>query len=260
MYFHGVPGATSEGMVFDADAKANGLKIICQDRFAIDGTVTSADYFQLLADDIRQLAQSKKVVFVGFSMGAFVALQVCRLIPNQVHSLHLISPAAPLEGGDFLEKMAGRQVFLLARKWPVLFRMLSYWQALLVRLVPIGLFKILFATAVAGDKTLASKPEFRKFIVGLLKESFGQNLQGYMRDILAYVTRWRSTLTKVNVKTHLWHGVQDNWSPCAMSAYLKQEIPVFTKIHWMDGLSHYSCLYAAAPIICQLIRQPAQDS
>jgi pimeloyl-ACP methyl ester carboxylesterase len=133
MYFHGVPGAISEAQLFDDPAKANGLKVICQDRFALDANFTKPEYFQTLADDISRLAQSKKVDVIGFSIGAFVALQVCRLIPHRVHSLHLVYPAAPLEGGDFLKDMAGKQVFWLAREWPVLFKLLSYWQVLLAR-------------------------------------------------------------------------------------------------------------------------------
>lgn len=45
MYFDGVPGAISEALVFDANANANGLKIIRQDRFALDANFTKLDYF-----------------------------------------------------------------------------------------------------------------------------------------------------------------------------------------------------------------------
>lgn len=259
MYFHGVPGAISEALVFDAHAKANGLKIICQDRFALDDNFTKPEYFQTLADDICRLAQGKQVDVVGFSIGAFVALQVCRLIPHQIQSLHLISPAAPLEGGDFLKAMAAKQIFWMAREWPVLFRLLSYSQCLLARYCPDILFSMLFASAIAGDKTLATSPDFRKFIVGVLKECFGNNVAGYLRDVLAYVAPWQNTLSKVAVKTHLWHGDKDNWSPCAMSAYLKQQIPACTNSHLLEGLSHYSCLYAVAPTICELLRHSDQD-
>jgi pimeloyl-ACP methyl ester carboxylesterase len=259
MYFHGVPGAISEAQLFDDPAKANGLKIICQDRFALDANFTKPEYFQTLADDICRLSPGKQVDIVGFSVGAFVALQVWRLIPHQVHSLHLVSPAAPLEGGDFLKEMAGKQVFWLAREWPVLFKLLSYWQCLLARYFPNSLFEMLFASAVAGDKTLATNTDFKKSINGVLKECFCNNAAGYLRDVLAYVAPWQDTLSKVAVKTHLWHGDQDNWSPCAMSAYLKQQIPAYADIHLQEGLSHYSCLYAAVPTICELLRHSEQD-
>jgi len=140
-----------------------------------------------------------------------------------------------------------------------LFKLLTYWQGLLARYFPSILFKMLFASSVAGDKILAANNDFKKFIIGLLKECFASKVSGYMRDVLSYVAPWQDTLRHVTVKTHLWHGEQDNWSPCAMSAYLKQQIPACSHIHLLMGLSHYSCLYAAAPKICELIRSPEQD-
>jgi len=48
----------------------------------------------------------------------------------------------------------------------------------------------------------------------------------------------------------LWHGTADNWSPFGMSAYLTERFPSNARVERMEGLSHYSCLYAAAPMIC----------
>jgi hypothetical protein len=36
-----------------------------------------------------------------------------------------------------------------------------------------------------------------------------------------------------------------------MSAYLAERLPSNALIERMEGLSHYSCLYAAAPMICE---------
>lgn len=253
VYFHGVPGASFEAQIFDVYAKAHGLKVICQDRFAVDLAFTGDEYFQLLADHIGRLAKEQRVDVVGFSIGAFVALQVCRLMPHRVRSLHLISAAAPLEGCDFLKAMAGKQVFELARDLPVLFKLLTRWQSLLARYFPNTLFGMLFASAVAGDHPLRTDQAFKTFICRLLTDCFGSNASGYLRDVLAYVTPWQASLGKVTVKTQLWHGDQDNWSPCAMATYLKQQLPVGTHIHCLEGLSHYSSLYAAAPQICEQI-------
>jgi pimeloyl-ACP methyl ester carboxylesterase len=67
---------------------------------------------------------------VGFSIGSFIALQTFRYMTNGVGSLHLVSAAAPLEAGDYLVTMAGKQVFKLAKVVPALFVLLSYWQGL----------------------------------------------------------------------------------------------------------------------------------
>jgi len=64
------------------------------------------------------------------------------------------SAAAPLESGDYLEAMAGKQVFKLAKAAPALFVLLSYWQGLLAWLAPNALFRLLFASAAGADITL----------------------------------------------------------------------------------------------------------
>jgi pimeloyl-ACP methyl ester carboxylesterase len=253
IYFHGAPGAPVEAEVFQACAQAHGVQVVCQDRFAVDEGTTGPDYYQLLAHDIVALAKEGRVHVVGFSIGAFVALQVCRLIPDRVESLHLVSAAAPLEAGDFLDHMAGKSVFRLAKSAPFLFLFLSSWQGLLARYFPNFLFRMLFASATAGDQLLCRDPAFRNWTTNLLTDCFGRNVSGYVRDVLAYVAPWQTCLKDVSVKTYLWHGDQDNWSPIGMSEYLGRQISGSVTAHRMEGLSHYSCLHAAAPEICRQV-------
>jgi pimeloyl-ACP methyl ester carboxylesterase len=251
VYFHGAPGGMGEVQILHAGAQQHGLTVICQDRFSIDASIVGERYFQLLADDIARLAQGEQVDLIGFSIGAFVALQVSRLMGRQVRSLHLISPAAPLEGGDFLKSMAGRQVFWLAMHLPQAFKLLSYWQGLLAALFPRLLYGMLFASATAGDKELVADGDFKQSMRGILRACFRDNIAGYVREVQAYVAPWHTTLKDVPIMTQLWQGDQDNWSPKAMAAYVQQQLPNCLAVHHMQGLSHYSTLYAAAPLICE---------
>jgi pimeloyl-ACP methyl ester carboxylesterase len=261
VYFHGAPGAPLEADVFRESATAHGLQVLCQDRFALDRSRGDEAYFQSLAADIVAHAQGKPVDVVGFSIGAFVSLQVCRLLRDQVRSLHLVSPAAPLEAGNFLDGMAGKFVFQLARNAPFLFKLLSYWQAALARFAPALLYATLFASARAGDKVLAVNSDFRNRISAVLVQCFRGGLTGYIGDVLAYVQPWNERLKEVTVPTHLWHGELDNWSPVAMSVYLSQALPKVESFTRLAGLSHYSCLYAAAPEICAMLgAQPVQPA
>jgi pimeloyl-ACP methyl ester carboxylesterase len=249
VYFHGAPGGIGEAQILHADATQHGLRVICQDRFAIEKSIVGERYFQMLADDIKSLAQGAQVDIIGFSIGAFVALQVSRLMPEQVRNLHLISPAAPLEGGDFLKSMAGGKVFWLAKNMPLAFKLLSYWQGLLAVIAPKLLYGMLFSSAVAGDKELAASTNFIKFLCPVLRECFCGNVPGYLRDVQAYVLPWQASLQKIWVKTQLWHGDQDNWSPKEMSEYLQTQLPHCLEVHRMQGLSHYSALCAVTPQI-----------
>lgn len=253
IYFHGAPGAPEECAIFDSYGKENGLTFLCFDRFSIDSSIDGEAYYQFLGKEISRQVCGEKVDIIGFSIGAFIALQTCRHMANGVRNLHLVSAAAPLEGGDFLEAIAGKQVFQLARNFPTLFVLLSYWQRVLALLFPNVLFRMLFASANGDDKALAADQEFQSSIIGVLRSCFIDNIQGYIRDIEAYMQPWKTTLSELSVNTHIWHGAEDNWSPKAMADYLKSAIPSCTHIEILNNASHYSCLHQAAPKICNLL-------
>lgn len=255
IYFHGAPGAPEECAIFDTSGKAHGLTFICFDRFYIDSSITDEAYYQFLAKEISKKSAGEKVDVIGFSIGAFIALQTCRYMVNEVRSLHLVSAAAPLEAGDFLDAMAGKQVFQLAKALPFLFVLLSYWQSLLALFFPSALFRLLFASAAGADKTLATDREFQSGIIKILRSCFIGCVSGYTRDVKAYVRPWKTTLPGISTKTYIWHGAEDNWSPRLMAEYLKSAIPGCTSTEIFSGLSHYSCLYRAVPEICNLLAE-----
>ncbi len=255
IYFHGAPGSTEECAIFDSYAKDQGLTIICLERFSIASEISGETYYQFLAREISALADGKSVDFIGFSIGAFIALQTSRYMTDGVRSLHLISAAAPLEAGDFINAMAGKQVFKLAKAFPGLFVFLSYWQSLLALFFAKTLFNLLFASAAGADKALVNDREFQASNTKVLRSCFICHIQGYVRDIKAYVQPWETTLSDISVNTHIWHSAEDNWSPTPMAGYLKSAIPNCASIEIMAGLSHYSCLYAAMPKICRQLHK-----
>ncbi|MGZ5055988.1 MAG: alpha/beta fold hydrolase [Methylobacter sp.] len=130
VYFHGTPGAPEECEVFDLCGKENNLNFISYDRFSIDSALEDAAYYEFLADQITDKAAGKAIDYIGFSIGGFIALQVCRYMSSHVRSLHLVSAAAPLEAGNFIDRMAGKSVFRLAQEYPSVFHLLARVQSL----------------------------------------------------------------------------------------------------------------------------------
>ncbi|MGZ8236996.1 MAG: alpha/beta fold hydrolase, partial [Methylobacter sp.] len=251
VYFHGTPGAPEECAVFDQYGKEHNLTFISYERFSIDPALESVAYYQRLADEIIDKAAGKSVDLIGFSMGGFIALQVCRLMGSDVRSLHLVSAAAPLDAGNFIDRTAGKSVFRLAQKHPFPFHMLVRLQGLIASVRPGLVFRMMFANAVGEDRVLAAGDEFQTDISGILKLCFTRYGAGYARDIRAYVQPWKDTLSGIGVDTHIWHGAEDSWSPAAMADYLASAIPGCGSTEIFSGLSHYSCLYRAAPEICR---------
>jgi pimeloyl-ACP methyl ester carboxylesterase len=255
IYFHGAPGSPAESSLFEAYAKQHDLRLVCYDRFAIDPALQGQAYYQYLADVILSDSQGKPVDFIGFSIGCQAAIQTCVYMGNKVRGVHLISAAAPLDTTDCLNEMAGKMVFSIAMKYPVIFSLLSYWQALLAKFVPSVLGKMLFASATGKDQVLSEEAEFKQYITPILIHCFGTNLKGYIREIRQYVTPWSQVVINCTSSTYVWHGSSDNWSPLGMAYYLKETLPAAQSLEQMDGLSHYSCLYAAAPKICAQLGQ-----
>jgi pimeloyl-ACP methyl ester carboxylesterase len=251
VYFHGTPGAPEECAVFDQYGKENSLTFISYDRFSVDPGLENAAYYQHLADEITDKAAGKTVDLVGFSIGGFIALQVCRLMETNVQSLHLVSAAAPLEAGNFIDRAAGKSVFRLAQKHPFAFHLLIRLQGLIASIRPDLVFRMMFANAAGEDQRLAASGEFQSAITGILKLCFTRYAAGYARDIRAYVQPWKEVLSSIDINTYVWHGAEDNWSPASMAEYLQAAIPGCTSIEIFSGLSHYSCLYRAAPEICR---------
>lgn len=249
VYFHGAPGAKEECSLFDQDAKQNHLRVICLDRFDISSSIQGKNYYKLLTKEVIAIAGDKKIDIIGFSIGAHVALEVRQLLGDKVREVHLISAAAPLNGGDFIDHMAGGMVFKLAKNAPFAFSLLTQYQRLMALLAPKALAAMLFASAAGQDKPLSQEVSFKQFIIPLLALCFKSRARGYIRDVLQYVGWQEDNLQQCHANVTLWHGTQDNWSPFAMASFLDQSLAGKTQLEAMQDLSHYSCLYAAAPSI-----------
>lgn len=253
IYFHGAPGAPSELAIFDAPARALGLKLVCWDRFALDAALTGPAYFAALAAAVRAGAGAHQVNLIGFSIGAFVALRTSQLLGPQVGQLHLVSAAAPLQSGHFLPRMAGRAVFHAASVSPKRFKAAVLGQAAFARWAPGWMQAVLFRGATGVERELTSGPAFRLLMSELLRSSLVEHRAGYERDILAYVQDWSALPAQVTADTSLWHGTQDNWAPADMATSLRDKLPNCRRLHLLEGLSHFSCLHQAAPLICHQI-------
>lgn len=254
IYFHGTPGSPDECEIFDLYGKQHQLTIICYDRSTIDPRLQGAAYYQCIADEIAKKVGANPVDFIGFSIGAFIALQVCRAMNGKVRSMHLVSAAAPLDAGNFIDAAAGKAVFRLAQNHPSAFLRLARVQGWLASRFPGLLLRMLFSSAAGEDKALAEDKTFRTAMTKTLKTCFKRDSLAYARDIIAYVQPWKATLADISTDTYIWHGAEDNWSPFAMADYLASALPGCSKITVLDGLSHYSCLYRTAPMICMSIK------
>ncbi len=249
IYFHGAPGTIEECAIFDRHAQTHNLKIVCFDRFSLDKSLDRERYYQWLVAKINILSDGDPIDLIGFSIGAHVALEVSARLQGQVRSIHLVSAAAPIHAGNFIDSMAGGMVFKLAKETPFLFSLLSRFQKFLAFIAPQQLVSMLFFSATGKDADLSQQDDFKRFITPILKHCFQKRIAGYIRDV-TYYTAWQGDFSGSTACVRLWHGTEDNWSPFPMSSYLSDQIPGDVRVTAMEGLSHYSCLFEAAPKIC----------
>lgn len=182
------------------------------------------------------------VHLIGFSIGAMVALRLAATRPEKVGKVTLISPAAPLNLGDFLPDMAGRPVFLAAARAPALLRFLTWVQG---RISPDFLLDRLFAKAAPHERRLVAEPDVRKVLRAGLRNSFRKYPTAYVQSVCAYVGDWAGALQMVACPVAIWHGEADTWAPIAMAEVLVQSLPNGAILHRVAGVGHYGALKAA---------------
>lgn len=182
---------------------------------------------------------------VGFSIGAMVALRLAAARPDTVDRVTVISPAAPLQLGNFLPEMAGAPVFKLAMQRPGVLHLLTAVQGGLARFAPGLLVNQLFAKCGPQEQALLPDEHFRAALVSAMRSSFIDHRQGYLAYLSAYVADWSAELGHVRAPVQIWHGDADTWSPLAMSAAIKELVPADCDLHVVPGGEHYSTLKAA---------------
>lgn len=243
IYFHGIPGGRSELSLFKSD-----IRRCCQDlevaQRSFRGPPDDDHRFERIAEDLRQRFPERSMRFVGFSLGAAVALRTAPFVGDQVEQIDLVSPAPPLQLGRYLDGMAGAPVFRAASRSTMSFDILSRAQSILARTVPAQLYGALFASAQGADRILREDPHFKRMMIDLLRDSVGRKLNTYRSEIRSYVRDWTSTLRQVEQPVFILHGRMDNWCPVQMAEDLARALPQCRSLRILEGHSHYSTLGA----------------
>lgn len=240
-YFHGQPGAAGELALFGEGVRPDWVVL---NRAGLPRRSGSETGFDDLARQVRAAAAQSPARLIGFSLGAYVALEVAHRVTDVPLTIDLVSAAAPLQCGDFLEGMAGKPVFSLASRFPGLLGALTRGQSGLAHVAPQRLVSALFASAQGRDKELAADPAFRRNMAMLLRCSLGPGRLAYLGEIKSYVRDWSPLLPLIAHPVTLWHGTEDNWSPPAMADALAMRLGNVDALHKIEGTSHYSTLQA----------------
>lgn len=238
LYFHGLPASAAELAGFGPDVAARAAPFHVVARHA----APQGDCFASLAERIAARFPDGALHLVGFSLGAAAALRVAPHLGERVERIDLVSPAAPLQLGNFLAGMAGAPVFRSVQAGGVPFAALTLVQAQVARLAPHQMAAALMAKAKGEDHALAADPVFIASLAQSLRTSLLDNRPAYTAEIRAYVADWRADLARVHQPVHIWQGSEDDWTPPAMAEALATALPCRPEVTMLPGLSHFSTL------------------
>ena len=231
VYFHGQPGGPREWNFFAPDA----LNAFIPNR---SSKRTLAD----LSQDIEDNCDQGSLVIIAFSLGVPVALSVAASLRDRIASIHLISPAAPLQLGNFFRGMEGGALFKIAQSKPYAFRLTTKLQGLLARFTPTFLMDLMFANAAGEDLALSKDPAFRQMISASFSEGLGRDQSGFTGEVIDYVADWTSALSLIHVPVTIWQGERDNWTPPEMATALAERLGAEVVLNLLPDCSHYSAL------------------
>lgn len=240
VYCHGLPGSPGELPALApslAPGRVLGLARLDQPHPTLESRVLAA--FDALKLD-------GPVHVAGFSLGAMSAVILAARRAHQVRKLTLMSPAAPLELGDFLDGMAGRPVFEAAQRGAVSLGLLTALQSAVMRVAPMRLLDVMFAKSPDADRQLLASPEWADAILTGMRTCLSRRSSAYRAELREYVRPWAHLLDAVNCETEIWQGSADDWTPPAIANALKQRMGERARVKLCEGLGHYSTLRAAA--------------
>lgn len=239
VYCHGLPGCPTELGAFGAANRLQHIRPL--HRLARSRGNFEADL--LAAFDALEIREPS--VIVGFSLGAMSAIHLAARRAHLVSKLILISPAAPLQLGDFLTTMAGSPIFRAAQRGPSALRILSGLQAALISIAPRFVINTMFRASPEADKQLLAQAEVFNAVLSGLRECLLKRQAAYRIELLAYVRPWTNVVSDVRCATEIWQGSDDDWTPPAMAEALKAQLGDLAVLNACRGLGHYSTLHAA---------------
>jgi len=240
IYFHGLPGSERE------------LALVNMQECEVPRVLDPLD-FEYFSQ--RTGAHSPAKV-VGFSLGAFSAVKLAASRPDVVSELVLISAAAPLETGSFLDEMAGAPVFRAARASAAAFAALTAAQAFAAHVFPEFLLKRMFAKSCDAEKAILKDPAARRCLTDGLRHSLWHSAPMYRRAVTEYVQPWQSDLSEVQCPCRVFHGELDDWVPLGMAETLIDSLPSGSTFQVEKNLGHYSTLVKVLPNVLKRSANP----
>ncbi len=234
LYFHGYPGTRLEGKLVSEAATRAGVRLIGIDRPGM-GLSDFQPGRRMLdwADDIIEFADALglgRFSTVGVSGGAPYSAACAFKIPDRLRACGIIAGAGII---DLTSKDITRSIRVtcfVARRLPLLFRVLMWWSFGRFSQDREGLETIIEKQSMQlpePDKQLFSSPEIKRFFVEETVEAFRQGAKGpAWEGKLLFGEPWGFVPEDILMENvHLWHGELDANVPVSIARAMAERIP-----------------------------------
>ncbi len=245
-YFHGTPSSRHEAVFADSAGKKHGIRLIALDRPGFGhSTFQPKRTFLDWPEDVLMLADTlghQQFGVVGHS-GAGPHLFACgaTISPDRLRFVGALGPWGPVASSEIKSTLnrLDRFYLRLARKFPVLMRVLFAPIGWCVRFAPQLFFRIMQSSVSTSDRSLLKDAVFVKKFTSILQEAFRKSTKGGAYEALICYSDWKFSIRDIRVPTHIWLGEEDIFVPRKMGVYLERTIPD-VDFHFVPNKGHFN--------------------
>lgn len=249
---HGSPGGRLHSSMFDAPAKAAGVRVIATDRPGYGYSDPHAGLsFEDYVGDVRQLLDHlhlSRVVLAGVSGGGGFALACARHLADRMLQVVLVCGMAP--AAAHLRKTMSLQVRLLlwlaaqAPRLAALVMRPAYMQD-----PDNPAMQRMLARMPAPDRRVLERPEARQLLLGAAhRDALRQGLTAIVHELGLYGRPLGFDPAQIRVPVHLIHGELDINVPLPIARHLAGVIPGAT-LEVVPGAGHLFMLEASERLL-----------
>jgi pimeloyl-ACP methyl ester carboxylesterase len=257
-FLHGTPGSRSGPRPKAALLYRQGIRLIAYDRPGYgDSTRLLGRAVAHAAHDVAAVADAfgiKSFAVAGRSGGGPHALACAALLGRRVTRVAaLVSPAPrDAEGFDWYSGMTAQHVeaFSIAKRGIAALTERIVPHANAIRADPVAHLPFAVDGLPASDRRVLSDFGIRTMLASNFSEAFKSSPDGWIDDVLAFVSPWGFDPARIRVPVTLWHGREDEFMPVGHSRWLARRIPTATLT--VEGGGHFGAMEVLPEVLREL--------
>lgn len=234
LHNHGGPSSRLEAELFDASAKANGLRFVCADRPGMGGSDPAPGRtFESWTDDLLLLADSfdaHQFAVTGWSEGGPWALAAAAYLDpaRLVHATCIAGGNYGTFGANWAAKYLSSQDALggrLALHFHPGFKLMYELLGMSAKHFGDRYGKAIIKMASPADREVLADEEVLALFLAASRECFRHGVDGLVVDATLLYQAWPFDVTTVTRPVHFWQGSADTLVPEVINKTVADKTP-----------------------------------